>query len=73
MGAVCMLRYRLVEDTVKLGGGSVMIWGCMAWQVVGYATNIYGTMIGYLSLQSLKNDLLNTLQYYGLNFLSGGQ
>jgi hypothetical protein len=50
MGAVCMLRYRLVEDTVKLGGGSVMIWGCMAWQVVGYATNIYGTMIGYLSL-----------------------
>jgi hypothetical protein len=67
MGAVCMLRHRLVDDTVKLGGGSVMIWACMAWQGVGYATNIDGTINGYLFLQSLMDELLNTLQYCGLN------
>jgi hypothetical protein len=57
----------VVSDTVKLGGGSVMIWACMAWQGVGYATNIDGTINGYLFLQSLMDELLNTLQYRGLN------
>jgi hypothetical protein len=46
-----MLKHRLVDDTVKLGEGSVMIWACMAWQGVGYATNIDGTINGYLFLQ----------------------
>jgi hypothetical protein len=67
MGAVCMLRYRLIDNTVKLGGGSVMIWTCMARQGVGYATNIDGTINGYLFLQSLMGELLNTQQYCGLN------
>ena len=28
------LSDRLVEGTVKFGGGSVMIWGCMTWEGV---------------------------------------
>ena len=38
------LSDRLVEGTVKFGGGSVMLWGCMLWDVPGYACRIYGRM-----------------------------
>jgi hypothetical protein len=62
-----MHRLRLVKETVKLGGDLVIVWGCMAWQGVRYAPNIDGKMDGYLFLQSLKDELLNTLQYYVLN------
>ena len=29
------LSDRLVEDTVKFGGGSVMLWDCMLWDGPG--------------------------------------
>jgi len=61
------LSDRLVQETVKFGEGSVMVWGCMTWQGVGYAAKIDGRMDGDLYLQILKDDLLNTLQYYGLD------
>ena len=61
------LSDRLVEGTVKFGGGSVMIWGCMTWKGVGYAAKIDGGMDSDLYLQILKDDLLNTLEYHGLN------
>ena len=38
------LSDRLVEGTVKFEGGSVMIWGCMTWEGVGYAAKIDGRM-----------------------------
>ena len=44
-----------------------MKWGCMTWQVVGYASNIDGRMDGDLYLQILKDELLEILQFYGLN------
>ncbi len=61
------LSDRLVKGTVKFGGGSVMIWGCMTWEGVGYAAKIDGRMDSDLYLQILKDDLLNTLEYHGLN------
>jgi len=61
------LSDRLVEGTYKFGGGSVMIWGCMTWEGVGYATKIDGRMDSDLYLQILEDELLNTLQYHGLN------
>ena len=61
------LSDRLVEGTVKFGGGSVMIWRCMTWEGVGYAAKIDGRMDGDLYLQILKDKLLNTVQYYSLN------
>jgi hypothetical protein len=61
------LSDRLVQGTVKFGGGSIMIWGCMTWEGIGYATKIDGKMDGDLYLQILKDELLNTLQYHGLN------
>jgi hypothetical protein len=57
----------LVEETIKFGGGSIMIWGYMTWEGVGYAAKIDGRMDGDFYLQILKDELLNILQYYGFN------
>ena len=38
------LSDRLVRATVKFGGGSLMMWGCMAWQGVEMACKIDGKM-----------------------------
>ena len=64
------LNDRLVKGTVKFAGGSVMIWGCMTWHGVGYAVKIDGMMDGDLYLQILKDELLNTIQYHGLDHLT---
>ena len=61
------LSDRLVEGTLKFGGGSLMMWGCMTWQGVGFATKIDGRMDGDLYLQILRDELQQTLEYYGLN------
>ena len=61
------LSDRVVQETVKFGGGSVMMWGCMTWKGIGYATKIDGRMDGDLYLQILKDELLETLQFYGLD------
>ena len=44
-----------------------MMWGCMTWQGVGYAAKIDGRMDDNRYLQILKDELLNTMEYYGLN------
>ena len=61
------LNNRLVEGTLKFGGGSVMMWGCITWQGVGFATKIDGRMDGDIYLQILKDELHQTLDYYGLH------
>ena len=42
------LSDRLIEGTVKFGGGSVMVWGCMFWDKPGYACKIMGEWMGPL-------------------------
>ena len=44
-----------------------MIWGYMTWEEVRYAAKIDGRMDSDLYLQILKDDLLNTLEYHGLD------
>jgi hypothetical protein len=61
------LSDRLVEGTVKFGGGSLMLWGCMTWNGVGYATKIDGRMDGDLYLQIWKDELQDSLEFYDLN------
>ena len=61
------LSNRLVEGTVKFDRGSVMIWSYITWQGVGFATKIDGRMDGDLYLQILKDELQQTLEYYGLH------
>ena len=59
------LSDRLVEGTLKFGGGSLMIWGCMTWEGVGLACKIDGKMDANLYTEILEDELQGTLQYYG--------
>lgn len=58
------LNHRGVKETRKFGGGSIMMWGCMGWEGVGYAARIEGKMDAELYRTILEEDLLNTLEYY---------
>ena len=55
-----------VTGTVKFGGGSLMMWGCMTAQGVGYSCKIDGTMDADLYTSILDDEFLNTLEYYGM-------
>ena len=57
------LSDRLVEGIVKFGGGSVMMWGCMAWHGVGYACKIDGRMDADLYTQILEDELQASIEY----------
>jgi len=61
------LSDRLVQGTVKFGGGSVMVWGCMLWDGPGYACRIDGRMDGDLYTKILEEDLQASLGYYGIS------
>ena len=60
------LRAQHVQGTVKFGGGSLMIWGCMTAQGVGYACQINGTLDAKLYTHILDDELLQSLEYYQL-------
>ena len=55
-----------VKGTVKFGGGSLMMWGCMTAQGVGYACRIHGNLDAQLYTHILGDEFLRTLEYYGL-------
>jgi len=59
------LSDRLVQGTQKFGGGSLMMWGCMLWDGVGYACKIDGRMDGDLYSKILEEDLQESLTYFG--------
>ena len=54
------------RQTLKFGGGSVMVWACITAQGPGYLCRIDGKMAadGYKSI--LRERFLDTLAYYGL-------
>ena len=58
---------RLVKGTLKFGGGSLMMWGCMSWDGVGYACKIDGKMDANLYVSILDDELTNSLEYWGKN------
>jgi transposase len=59
------LSDRLVQGTVKFGGGSVMVWGCMMWEGPGIACKIDGRMDGDLYVTIFEDELQASLDYYG--------
>jgi len=56
---------RLVEDTIKFGGGLVMMWGCMIWNGIGMACKMDAKIDANLYVQILKDELQQTLVDYG--------
>jgi hypothetical protein len=57
------LSDRLVEGTKKFGGGSVMVWGCMMWDGIGYACKIDGRMDGDLYVKILDEEVQDSIEY----------
>src|SRR5271169_4014867 len=60
------LRDRDVEGKVKHRGGSIMIWGCMMSEGVGYAWWVQGHMNADFYITILEDELLQTIQFYKL-------
>jgi len=59
------LSGRLVDGTVKFGGGNLMMWGCMCWEGVGFACRIDGRMDADLYVSIMEDDLQNSLEHWG--------
>ena len=55
---------RLVQGTVKFGGGSLMFWGSVFWEGIGYGTEIDGRMHADLFVSILEDELQQSLEYY---------
>lgn len=58
---------KLVMPTVKHGGGSIMVWGCMTWDGPGYLARIDSTLDSELYIRILEEDLLNTVDWYNID------
>jgi len=61
------LKDQYVSGTVKFGGGSLMVWGCMTPQGVGHMCKIDGRMDAELYTTILQDEFLATVEYYGLD------
>jgi transposase len=61
-----LLKDQHVKNTVKFGGGNLMLWGCMTARGVGYACRIDGGMNADLYVGILNDEFLATLRYYKL-------
>ncbi|KAG0927544.1 hypothetical protein G6F26_012604 [Rhizopus arrhizus] len=57
-----------LDLTVKGGGGSIMVWGCITYDGPGYACWISeGTMKASDYVGILTTTLMDSLEYYGYN------
>ena len=61
------LQPRHVQQTVKHGGGNIMVWSCITWEGVGYLTKIDTTMDKHLYLEILKEDLWESIHEKGFD------
>jgi transposase len=58
---------KLVMPTVKHGGGSIMVWGCMTWDGPGFLTRIDSTLDSELYIRILQDELLDTVDWYNID------
>jgi len=56
---------KCVLPTVKLGGGSVMVWGCMSAACTGELLFIEGTMNANMYRDILKQRMISSFQRLG--------
>jgi transposase len=54
-----------VLATVKHGGGSIMVWGCMTAEGPGFLTRIEGGLDAELYCSILEDELNRTTEWYG--------
>jgi transposase len=58
---------RTVKQTVKHGGGSLMIWGCMSSHGPGFMCKLDGAMVKETYKSILEDELMSTIDYYGMD------
>ncbi|GJP41591.1 hypothetical protein CLOM_g1247 [Closterium sp. NIES-68] len=61
------LRSHQVQQTVKHGGSSVMVWGCMTYEGAGFMCKIDGRMDGPLYRSILQDELKQTIDFFKLS------
>lgn len=57
---------REIEGTVKFGGGSLMLWGCIGWSGTGLAYQVQGRMDSKQYTKILEEYLLPSIQKLGV-------
>jgi hypothetical protein len=55
---------RTVIGTLKFGGGSIMIWGCMTSRGVGWMCRLDGGMDSEIYVGILKDELQHSMNYF---------
>jgi transposase len=55
-----------IKPTLKFGGGSLMMWGCMTSFGVGHACRIEGNMDADLYCQIIEGELMQTIDLFEL-------
>src|SRR5215469_7770260 len=53
---------REVQNTVKFGGGNIMVWGCMSWEGVGRLAEVEGRMDADQYVEILEHNLLPSME-----------
>jgi hypothetical protein len=57
-----------LDLTVKHGGESLIMWGCMTWDGVGYGSQIEGNMDAETYCEILASSLKDTLNFYLISY-----
>lgn len=57
---------REVKGTVKFGGGSLMVWGCIGWNGVGVLSEVEGWMDAEQYVAILEQGLLQSIKDSGI-------
>jgi transposase len=60
------LIQREVQETVKFGGGNIMVWGCMGWNGVGQLAEVEGRMDTDQFVAILEDHLLPSIEDSGI-------
>jgi hypothetical protein len=58
------LKKYQVRETVKHGGGSIMVWSCISWYDPGYIVDVGKCMTNYVYVDVLQDDLMKSLAWY---------
>ena len=58
---------RILSQTIKHGGGNLMVWGCMTWDGVGFISRIEGCLDSVLYVDILNECIPMTMNYYDIS------
>src|SRR6185312_10701726 len=61
------LKSHHIKPMVKYGGGAIFVWGCITAQGVGFMCRIDNGLDANLYHSILRGELLDTLEWYGLD------